>query len=60
MVLNGARSDCAWHKDAASPVPGLIPMARMPVAFRNDGVHNSNDSFFWRAAAADPTPKRQR
>lgn len=47
VVLDGARSDCAWRRDSASPVPGLIPMARMPVAFRNDWVHNSNDSFVY-------------
>lgn len=47
VVLDGARSDCAWRRDSASPVPGLIPMARMPVAFRNDWVHNSNDSFYY-------------
>lgn len=46
VVLNGARSDCAWRTDSASPVPGLTPMARMPVAVRSDWVQNSNDSFF--------------
>ena len=47
VVLNGARTDCAWHADSASPVPGLIPIGRMPVAFRTDWVHNSNDSFVY-------------
>ncbi|GAA4421132.1 penicillin acylase family protein [Acidovorax lacteus] len=47
VVLNGARADCAWRQDSASPVPGLIPQQRMPVAVRTDWVHNSNDSFFY-------------
>lgn len=47
VVLNGARADCAWRQDSASPVPGLTPIGRMPVAVRTDWVHNSNDSFFY-------------
>ena len=46
IVLDGSKSDCGWKRDAASPVPGLIPLARMPVAIRADWVQNSNDSFF--------------
>ena len=47
VVLNGARADCAWQRDARSPVLGLIPIERMPVAYRTDWVQNSNDSFFY-------------
>ncbi|WP_423460066.1 penicillin acylase family protein [Ottowia sp. VDI28] len=47
VVLNGARADCAWHSDSRSPVPGLIPIERMPVAFRGDWVQNSNDSYLY-------------
>ena len=47
VVLNGARADCAWQQDRRSPVPGLIPIERMPIAVRTDWVHNSNDSFFY-------------
>ena len=47
IVLDGSRSDCGWRRDTASPVPGLTPIARMPVAVRSDWVHNSNDSFFY-------------
>ncbi len=47
VVLNGARGDCAWQLDHRSPVQGLIPIERMPVAVRSDWVHNSNDSFFY-------------
>ena len=47
VVLDGSRTTCDWRRDPASPVPGLIPMSRMPVAVRGDWVHNSNDSFFY-------------
>ncbi len=47
VVLNGSRSDCNWKRDTASPVPGLIAPARMPVVVRQDWVHNANDSFFY-------------
>ncbi len=47
VVLNGSRSDCDWHHDPASPVPGLTPIERMPIAIRSDWVQNSNDSFFY-------------
>lgn len=47
VVLDGSRSDCDWRRDTASPVPGLTPIARMPVAVRGDWLHNSNDSFFY-------------
>lgn len=46
-VLNGSRGDCDWNRDATSPVPGLTPIERMPVAVRSDWVHNSNDSFVY-------------
>lgn len=45
VVLDGSRSACDWRRDPASPVPGLTPIARMPMAVRSDWVHNSNDSF---------------
>ncbi len=47
VVLNGSRSDCNWKRDSASPVPGLIAPARMPVVVRQDWLHNSNDSYFY-------------
>jgi acyl-homoserine-lactone acylase len=47
VVIDGSRSECNWRRDSASPVPGLIAPARMPVAFRQDWLHNSNDSFFY-------------
>ena len=45
-VLDGSRSECDWNRDRSSPVPGLLPMERMPVAIRSDWVQNSNDSFW--------------
>lgn len=46
VVLDGSKADCQWRRDPASPVPGLTPIERLPVAVRDDWVHNSNDSFF--------------
>lgn len=47
VVLDGSRSACGWRRDVKSPVPGLIPIERLPMAIRSDWVHNSNDSFFY-------------
>lgn len=47
VVLDGSKSDCDWHRDPASPIPGLIPMERMPTTVRSDWVHNSNDGFYY-------------
>ncbi len=46
LVLDGSRSDCDWHRDPESPVPGLLPVERMPVVVRRDWVQNSNDSYW--------------
>ncbi len=46
VVLNGSRTDCDWNPDPDSPVPGLLPIERMPVATRRDWVQNSNDSYW--------------
>jgi len=47
VVLDGSKSDCDWRRDPASPIPGLIPMERMPTTVRSDWVHNSNDGFYY-------------
>jgi acyl-homoserine-lactone acylase len=47
VVLNGSKSACDWKRDSSSPVPGLTPIERMPLAIRTDWVQNSNDSFFY-------------
>ena len=44
VLLDGSRSACDWQIDPASPVPGLVAPARMPVLERDDYVANSNDS----------------
>jgi acyl-homoserine-lactone acylase len=45
-VLDGSRGECDWQHDPRSPVPGLLPIERMPVAVRRDWVQNSNESFW--------------
>lgn len=52
-VLDGSRSDCGWRRDAASPVPGLTPIERMPIVQRRDWAQNANDSF-WLSNPAAP------
>ena len=47
VVLDGSKSTCDWKRDPASPVPGLIPIGRMPTTVRTDWVHNSNDSYLY-------------
>ena len=47
VVLDGSKSACNWKRDASSPVPGLTPIQRLPLAIRTDWVHNSNDGFFY-------------
>ena len=47
VVLDGSKSACDWQRDPSSPVPGLIPIGRMPTAIRTDWVHNSNDGFLY-------------
>ena len=47
IVLDGSRSDCDWRRDPTSPVPGVTPIERLPVAVRSDWVMNSNDSFVY-------------
>jgi acyl-homoserine-lactone acylase len=54
-VLNGSRSDCAWHVDAGVAAPGITPPARMPVVVTPDWVQNSNDSFWLSQPSAPVT-----
>lgn len=46
LVLRGNSSDCAWKNDSSSPVAGLVPPSKLPVAIRTDYVANSNDSYW--------------
>jgi acyl-homoserine-lactone acylase len=46
VVLDGSRSACAWARDPAATVPGIIAPNRMPVLITPDWVQNSNDSYW--------------
>lgn len=46
LVLDGARAACAWRRDEASAVPGLLPARDLPLLERRDFVANSNDSYW--------------
>jgi acyl-homoserine-lactone acylase len=45
-VLDGARSECGWDTDADAVVPGIFGPDNLPVLFRDDYVHNGNDSYW--------------
>ena len=53
VVLDGSTRECDWKRDPRSPVPGLLPIDRMPVAVRSDWVQNSNDSYWLTNPAID-------
>ena len=46
ILLRGDSSDCEWHEDEASAVPGALPPGKMPRLTRTDYVTNSNDSYW--------------
>lgn len=56
LVLDGSRAACAWRQDPASPVPGLLAVADLPLLERRDFVANSNDSY-WLTNPAAPARK---
>jgi acyl-homoserine-lactone acylase len=45
-ILDGARSACEWDDDADAVAPGIFGPSKMPHLFRNDYVHNGNDSYW--------------
>jgi acyl-homoserine-lactone acylase len=45
-VLDGARSACNWDVDADAVVDGIFGPAAIPRLFRDDYVHNANDSHW--------------
>ena len=45
-VLDGSRSDCNWKTDPKAVAPGTFPPNDVPTLFRNDYVHNGNDSHW--------------
>lgn len=52
VVLDGARSDCAWRRDGDAVDPEILPAARAPWAIRDDYVLHANDSHW--LVNADP------
>jgi acyl-homoserine-lactone acylase len=45
-VLDGSRSDCNWENDPKAVAPGTFPPDEVPTLFRDDYVHNGNDSHW--------------
>ena len=46
VILDGSRSQCDWHEDSRSLVPGALPPADMPRMTTAEYVTNSNDSYW--------------
>jgi acyl-homoserine-lactone acylase len=51
-VLDGSRSDCGWDDDEDAVVPGIFGPSNLPHLFREDFVHNGNDSYWLTNPAA--------
>lgn len=45
-VLDGSRSECNWDTDPDAIVPGIFGPDNLPHLFRDDYVHNGNDSYW--------------
>ncbi len=45
-VLDGSRSACNWEVDPDAVAPGTFPPDEVPTLFRDDYVHNGNDSHW--------------
>ncbi len=45
-VLNGADSTCDWAEDPDAVAPGTFAPDEVPTQFRDDYVHNGNDSHW--------------
>ena len=52
-VLDGSHSECDWGTDPDSVVEGVIGPERIPRLFRDDYVHNGNDSH-WLSNPEEP------
>ncbi|MGI8726327.1 MAG: penicillin acylase family protein [Solirubrobacterales bacterium] len=52
-ILDGARSDCNWEEDPTAVAPGTFPADEVPSMFRDDYVHNGNDSH-WLTNPSEP------
>lgn len=45
-ALDGSRSDCNWLSSPDATAPGTFPPDEVPTQFRDDYVHNGNDSHW--------------
>ena len=45
-VLDGSRSACGWDSDPNAAAPGIFGPDKVPFLFRDDFVHNGNDSHW--------------
>ncbi len=45
-ILDGSRGDCDWDTDDDAVAPGIFGPSNLPHLFRNDYVHNGNDSYW--------------
>jgi acyl-homoserine-lactone acylase len=45
-VLNGSDSSCNWRTNGDGAAPGTFPPDEVPTIFREDYVHNGNDSHW--------------
>ncbi len=52
-VLNGSDSSCNWRTKDDGAAPGTFPPDEVPTTFRDDYVHNGNDSH-WLTNPEDP------
>jgi acyl-homoserine-lactone acylase len=54
-VLDGARSECNWRSSPDATAEGTFPPGKVPAMFRDDYVHNGNDSHWLTNAKAPMT-----
>ncbi len=54
QVLDGSRAACGYGsaESQGAVAPGILPPKRMPAQFRDDYVHNANDSYWLTNPAA--------
>ncbi|WP_413791193.1 MULTISPECIES: bifunctional acylase PvdQ [unclassified Pseudomonas] len=53
IVLDGARSECAWDNDSKAAQKGIYAADKLPQLLRRDYVQNANDSA-WMVNPAQP------
>ena len=51
--MDGSRSACAWESSDEPTAPGTFPPDEVPTQFRDDYVHNGNDSH-WLSNPEEP------